>query len=532
MAVQACLRLAVVLLALLAAIPSALAHAQLLSTVPPDNALVETAPDRVTLRFNEPVSPLTIKLIAADGQSLDLNAETRGGETMTVTLPNDLPGGTQVLSWRVVSTDGHPIGGTLVFSIGEITGAAAPAVASDPAVSILLWASKALLFLALFGGVGGTMFGVLAGLPAAARQVATALSLAGLGLAPLTLGLQGLDALGLSLASMLRADVWSTALATSYGPTVLALLLAFALAILALGSRGRGRDPVLIALAAGGVGAAALALSGHASATAPQWLTRPAVFVHMTGILVWAGALLPLWLLLRERTDEATRALAVFSRIIPLAVAPLILSGLALAVVQLGAPGASWLTPYGGILATKLALLGGLFSLAIWNRFWLTGPALAGEDWARLRLRRSIGVEMAIVVAILGLVAGWRFTPPPRALAEVVLARAEPIMAHLLDAKTLVMLTLTPGAAGPVDAEIFVGDLEHAPRHAEAVTLRLSAPALGIEPIRREAVADEGLWRVEGLIIPAAGIWRVEVDVRLSRFELARPTADIAIPSP
>jgi copper transport protein len=528
MAARAGLRVAVVLLALLGAVSSALAHAQLLSTVPPENALLDTAPKTIALRFNEPVSPLTTRLIGADGQSLDLTAATVGGETVTVSLPDELQRGTQVLSWRVVSTDGHPIGGTLIFSVGEITGAAALEVTSDPAVSVLLWLGKALLFTALFGGVGGAVFGALAGLPVAGRQIATALSLAGLLLAPLTLGLQGLDALGLSLAGLFDAATWSTALSTSYGPTVAALTLGFALAILALG--GSGGASRAGAVLAGLIGAAALALSGHASAAAPQWLMRPAVFLHMAGVLFWIGALPPLWLLLRSRTDEADRALAGFSRMIPLAVAPLVLSGLVLAVVQMGPPGASWLTPYGGILAAKLALLALLFGLALWNRRWLTAPALAGDSLARDRLRRSIGAEMTIVLLILGLVAGWRFTPPPRALADVAAATAEPIMAHLIEAQTMVMLTITPGSAGPVAAEIFVGDLEHLPKPAEAVTLTLAAPERGIEPIRREAVAEDGLWRVEGLIIPTAGTWRVEVDVRLGRFELVRPSGEIAIP--
>lgn len=528
MAAKACLRVAVILMVLLGAASSALAHAQLLSTVPPENALVETMPEQVALRFNEPVSPLTLKLIAANGQGLDVTAATVGGETVSVSMPADLPRGTQVLSWRVVSTDGHPIGGTLIFSVGEVTGAAVADVAGDRPVSVLLWFTKALMFVALFGGVGGAVFGAAVALPGTARLIATSLSLGGLVLAPATLGLQGLDALGLSLASAMSGQTWAAALSTSYGPTVLALLLAFALSVLALGGSGRG--PAVAALIAGAVGAAALAASGHASAAAPQWLTRPAVFLHIAGILFWTGALLPLWLLMRRRTSEADRALAAFSRIIPVAVVPLLLSGLVLAVVQMGPPGGSWLTPYGGILATKLALLAVLFGLAFWNRRWLTLPALLGDSFARYRLRRSIGVEMIVVVMILGLVAGWRFTPPPRALAAVAAARFEPIVAHLIKGQTMVMLTVAPGAVGPVDAEIFVADLEHVPKDAQAVSLTLSAPTLGIEPIKHEAVAGEGIWRVDGLIVPAAGAWRVEVDVRLDRFDLVRASGEITVP--
>jgi copper transport protein len=33
----------------------------------------------------------------------------------------------------------------------------------------------------------------------------------------------------------------------------------------------------------------ALALSGHASNAAPQWLTRPSVFVHVVCVTFWVG---------------------------------------------------------------------------------------------------------------------------------------------------------------------------------------------------------------------------------------------------
>ncbi|HEY9011808.1 MAG TPA: copper resistance protein CopC, partial [Devosia sp.] len=119
----ACLRL--VLLVILAAFtPSVvLAHAQLLSTEPADSAVLEMAPKTLTLRFNEPVSPLRFTLVGPDG--IAVAVEASGGTDIAVQLPPALATGTHLLSWRVVSIDGHPIGGSLVFSIGRATGSAA-----------------------------------------------------------------------------------------------------------------------------------------------------------------------------------------------------------------------------------------------------------------------------------------------------------------------------------------------------------------------------------------------------------------------
>ena len=80
--------------------------------------MVAQAPPAVTLIFNEPVSPVSLKLVGDSGHTLELRAEV-SGEALIVTLPQSLPQGTHLLSWRVISTDGHPVGGSLTFSIGR-----------------------------------------------------------------------------------------------------------------------------------------------------------------------------------------------------------------------------------------------------------------------------------------------------------------------------------------------------------------------------------------------------------------------------
>jgi len=522
------LLLAVLLALIFGPVGTAFAHAQLLSTVPAENAVADTAPQAVELTFNEPVTPLAVRLIEPDGGGLDLTGETTGGGVTRVALPDGIAKGTHVLSWRVVSADGHPVAGSLVFSVGVVSGGGVVAPTGDAVVSALLWAFKVLLFVALFVGVGGAAFTLVAPLPPASRKVALGLAGGGLVVGPVTLGLQGLDALGLPLRAIFGGDVWAAGFATSYGATAIAAMGAFALAV---GALAWGRFPRLLGGLAAITAALSLVLSGHASAASPQWLTRPAVFLHIGGVMFWVGALLPLWILLRERSEAAERALASFSKAIPFAVTPLVLSGLTLAVIQLGAPGPSWATPYGFILAGKLGLLAVLFGLAVWNRFWLTRPAVAGNVVARRRLRRSLGWEMVLIGVILALVAGWRFTPPPRALAEAPVAvAAEPITEHFITGETMAMVTIAPGAAGPVVMDIMVSDLEHMPKAALEVGVTLSNPALGIEPIHHAAMEVEGIWRVEGLTIPVAGIWQVEIEARLGRFEMVKLAGSVAVP--
>lgn len=521
----------VIMLLALASVQSAWAHAQLLSAAPPDGAVLQEAPEVVALLFNEPVNPLAVSLIGPDANSTDLTGRATGGTTVTVSLPDSVPPGTHVLSWRVVSADGHPVAGSLVFSIGKITGAVIEHAAGNRPVLVALWASKILLFIGLFAGVGGALFMTAAGLPKGARQAALVFSAVGLVAALLSLGLQGLDALGLPLSSLADSRTWSAGLSTSYGATAICIAAAFGLSIAAL-LMARWRMAGFLGMAAGGLGALSLALSGHAAAAAPQWLTRPAVFLHVGGILFWVGALPPLWLLLRNRSNAADTALASFSNVIPLAVVPLVLSGITLAVIQMGFPGPSWLSPYGALLAIKLGLLVVLFALALWNRRWLTAPVLAGDPKARYRLRRSIGLEMLIIVVILAVVAGWRFTPPPRALAvnTAQAAAAEPLLIHLTDTTTMAMITVTPGSTGPVTMTIYVTGPETTPIAVQGVDVSISAPQFGIEPLRRKALAVDGAWRVDNLIIPVAGDWQITLDIRVSRFDLVTLEGGFTIP--
>jgi copper transport protein len=116
-----------------------------------------------------------------------------------------------------------------------------------------------------------------------------------------------------------------------------------------------------------GVGAA-LAVSGHASAAEPQWLTRPMVFLHGTGIAFWAGALLPLGLALNSQSADAGVFLRRFSRTIMPVVAVLAVAGIVLAIIQVQTLAALVNTAYGRLLRFKLELWVFLFTLAALNR--------------------------------------------------------------------------------------------------------------------------------------------------------------------
>lgn len=80
-------------------------------------------------------------------------------------------------------------------------------------------------------------------------------------------------------------------------------------------------------------------------------------------------------------------------------------AGLALAALLTRGDGAVLATPYGRLLTTKLILFAGLITLATLNKLWLTPALLVGQRSAADRLRLSIRIEAAAIVAILATTA-------------------------------------------------------------------------------------------------------------------------------
>ncbi len=516
---------ALLLFAVIVAPNPAAAHAALIKAEPADGTVIATSPSSFSLTFSEAVSPLVLTLVHPDGSSLPLTSSRLDGQTVVIANPQPLGQGTHILSWRVVSEDGHPVAGSLLFSVGGPSAAPQTAEPVDWLVRSLLWSAKVALYIGLFLGIGGTF--ALAWLAKGGRDgqrfVGTAL-LAGLLAAPASLGLQGLDALGARLHAITLPAVWETGFATSYGSTVLVALAALVVGLLGLVLPRLGRPLTLLALAGTGV---ALAASGHASAAEPQWLTRPMVFLHGVTIAFWAGALVPLGLAMWRKAPMAGAFLRRFSRSVLPVFALLVGAGVVLAVIQVEKPSALIDTAYGQLLVAKLALLSILFTLAAFNRWRLTAPAERGDASASARLVRSICVEILLAVLIFGVAAGWRFTPPPRALA---IAAAQPAIAHFHTPEAMAELTITPGHTGEVAASILMFDGDFGPLDAKEVTLVLSKPDSGIEPLKRPATKPgDGTWRVDNLVIPIAGSWTVRIDILVSDFEMKKVEGPIDI---
>lgn len=118
----------VVLLALSLVLPvsAATAHDTLVSSDPARDAVLDSAPDRVTLTFSAELLdlPTSMAVRDADGEVVAEGAPTVEGESVILNLPDTLPGGTYEVRWSVVSSDGHRTEDGYKFTITPEGGAA------------------------------------------------------------------------------------------------------------------------------------------------------------------------------------------------------------------------------------------------------------------------------------------------------------------------------------------------------------------------------------------------------------------------
>jgi len=503
------MRLLAGLLLLVCLSGEASAHASLAFSEPRDGTVLAQAPKTVQLRFNEEVTAGAVNLIDAGGKVRSDAIVDAKGEAIIITLPSDLPQGTQIVSYRVISEDGHPVTGAVTFSIGAPTANKAPDGA-DRSINVLIWLARIGLYLGLFAGIGGVFFQDWIARERAAHALIQSALIIGIVSAAASLGLQGLDLLGLPLTGIVAVAPWKIALGTSLGPSLLIAIVALGLAHLA-SRNGGSRTLSAFALAGAGL---SLAASGHAASAPPEMLTRPTIFIHGMAVAFWLGALAPLVALIRRPDGAALPVVNRFSRAAVPVVGLLALTGLTLAVIQLESFDALLTTRYGQILSIKLVLVTALLSLAALNRFRLT-PALAQDAAAAKSLIRSILIECSLALGILCVVAGWRFTPPPRSLIPDA-----PLAVHIHSDKAMFQVLVSPGRVAMNDFVLQLMNGDGTLLKAKEATLTLSLPERGIAEIERQGtLGPDGFWHVGKVPLALPGRWHMRIDALVTDFE-------------
>lgn len=113
--------LAVLMLVLLAPLSPASAHDAVTGTNPEDGQNLETVPEAIDIVFTDTPLSLGSQILVEDdqGENWAAGEVEISGNTASQALQPDTPAGEYTVTWRVVSSDSHPIEGTFSFTAAE-----------------------------------------------------------------------------------------------------------------------------------------------------------------------------------------------------------------------------------------------------------------------------------------------------------------------------------------------------------------------------------------------------------------------------
>jgi copper transport protein len=537
--------LAAAIAALAAAASPASAHSTLVATEPSRNAVVERAPDRVLLRFDEPVETQlgSIRVYDGAGRRVDADEITRPERrSVAVAIDGELPRGTYTVAWRVISADSDPINGAWVFHVqapgAQPSGIAAQVLeGTDFAVSAVYLGGRFADFLLLLFCVGGIAALVLA-LGAASASVRQRLLrvLAGFAVALAVVALlgivfQGAAAGNLSLGQAFSSDVVSSVAETRFGRLSLvraAIAVAIAvLALLVLRAGSRMSRPVAAVAILLGLGLVVTpGFSGHASVSGPVALIADAA--HVQAAATWVGGLAFVVAALVLSHDDRWRLAAAsvprFSTMAVASVTILVIAGTVNGYLQVRAWRGLWETEYGVLLLVKLGLVLPLLALGAYNNRYAV-PRLRAQIASAIERRRFLryaSSELVIMAAIVGVTAGLVNAPPAR--TEVAMhgpyeqeVQLGPFMSHV---------TVMPAMPGANEIHLaFEGE------RPDEVRVSASLPEQRIGPLRHTAKpgAEPGALVVQAANLSPAGEWQLRIEARRGEFDLFTQTVSVPI---
>lgn len=209
---------------------------------------------------------------------------------------------------------------------------------------------------------------------------------------------------------------------------VISAALAAVVAVGALGTSRLTGIGVLFALALAGMWP--MALAGHAAGTLNHDDTVNLQAMHLVGVALWSGGLVSLVVVRRRLADAALLAATHrFSTLAGWCLAVVAVSGVLGALVRL--PDLSLVfSPYGGMLAIKVAAVAALAGMGWWQRRVGLVRLEQGRPGA---FTRMVAIEIVVLAAAAGTgVALSRTDPPSPPGPERSLSPAESLLGHEL----------------------------------------------------------------------------------------------------
>lgn len=498
----------------LAGIPPVFAHASLLSTFPEDGAVLQEAPTQVRLVFNEPVRITQLQVLGSSGRALALENVVSTGNAPQGDLPQEIPEGVYIVSWRAISADSHPVSGSFVFLVGADpervqTVRTAHAQGRDP----------------LYWPLVGVRWGIYLG----------------------SLFVVGVLGWWRLLRGRLNAEAGSWAFATAW-ITLSLTAVAFGLHLAQLYPHFNGRELLGVVLSpygwgtglrlvglgiliwaceggavwASGMGSVLVLGSflpiGHALTSEHPMGTMALLGLHLAGSAFWLGGLWGLERLLGKESAPypSVGIIQRFSDVATWAVPGLILAGVGMCGIHRGW---DWDHPYGQYLWAKLLLVLMMVGLGAHNKFRLVPALQQGGQTVGRSLRRIVRLELVGLMLVLALTSFLVAQAPPSNGRHGMGSPLESgwqtsCEEHLNWPEGSLHLRILPCRPGENQIRAEVKGVP-----AQELTLGFSLPEHGIPPLRRTVAPDRpGQFVVENVPLALAGEWQIEVRLLISDF--------------
>lgn len=517
------------------------AHANLLQAEPAPNSAHEVAPERVILRFSEPLEPRgsSIELLDATGEPID----TAGAQVdpteptiMRLRLP-PLGDGVYTVAWKALSiVDGHVTRGVFPFVVGEAPAGPLPTLDSGPEPGSfgearpldVLARALALIGSALL--VGGFLLHLLLWRPLRG-ELALPEGAGDARLRQLVHLALGLLALSLLLSLIVQvaeleslATLFPFLLGSPLGYGLIGRLVVLLLLVLVSRELERGRASDLWAglLFSSILLLITSALSHSATTRVGLWTALLNDALHLLAATLWVGGLVHfLFLMLpalsRLPGGERGPALAAlvrrFSPIGFLSVLVLALTGTLSSLLHVGSWEGLWATAYGQTLLVKLLLTLPLLALAAFHLLYV-GRRAEWEAKVAARFRHTLRAETLLGLAILAVVGLLTALGPARTALEA--RQAQRLTVRQAVGSLQATLQITPPLPGSNRFEIYLEDETGQPYDAaRRVRLQFTPPdsGLGISEVEAEPLG-EGHYVAEGAFLSIVGPWQLSLQVQ------------------
>ncbi|MCM3671314.1 copper resistance protein CopC/CopD [Mesobacillus maritimus] len=468
------------------------AHAVLTDASPAADSRLNKSPETVTLTFNEKIKDglFDVEIINQEREKVQTKEVglTAEGRQIHLSLP-ELSDGAYLLSYQVVSADGHPVKGSYVFLVGESSLATDFESKSDQFqwMDLFIYFIRALYYLALLWVIGWVFWGVFYSSVYRSEKMGKKFKFT-------SLILQQAHLLCLIILIVTQWLFQSTSTGipvfTSFGFSWIVSLALSLIGFFVL-ARFKWIDVTWVILML-----VAKSFNGHANSYDPLWGTISSNFVHLLAAAIWAGGLLFIVVFWRKFRLQVRDFIQVFSKVAFVCIVVLWITGIVTTLLFLSDITLLWITPWGRLLILKMVFVLCVILVAWKVRTILKDKPLT-EAWKWIR------TDLFFMLLIMILVGGLTYISP--------IPANSPLEWEEENEKVKMMVNISPKAPGENQFQVqFQSD------EVQRVELWLYYEGKDeIPPILVPLKPSEtkGSYSAEGYYLPFHGKWVAEVKV-------------------